>query len=37
MKFDTNKRKNCFTVRLREHWNRLPRDRDMEPSYLEIV
>uniref|UniRef100_A0A8B9BP18 Reverse transcriptase domain-containing protein n=1 Tax=Anser brachyrhynchus TaxID=132585 RepID=A0A8B9BP18_9AVES len=35
-KFRTNMRKNFFTVRVTEHWNRLPRDVVESPS-LEIL
>ena len=35
-KFCTNTRKNFFTVRVTEHWNRLPREV-VESSYLEIL
>ncbi|KFV81619.1 hypothetical protein N308_01609, partial [Struthio camelus australis] len=34
-KFCLNMRKNCFTVRVTEHWNRLPREVVESPS-LEI-
>jgi len=34
-KFHVNVRKNCFTVRVTEHWNRLPREVVESPS-LEI-
>ncbi|KFZ68712.1 hypothetical protein N338_06010, partial [Podiceps cristatus] len=34
-KFRTNMRKNFFTVRVTEHWNRLPREGVESPS-LEI-
>ena len=34
-KFRTNMRKNFFTVRVTEHWNRLPREAVESPS-LEI-
>jgi len=34
-KFCTNMRKNFFTVRVTEHWNRLPREVVESPS-LEI-
>ena len=30
-KFCTNTRKNFFTVRVTEHWNRLPRDVEESP------
>ena len=31
-KFCTNMRKNTFTVRVMEHWNRLPRELGESPS-----
>ena len=34
-KFHTNKQKNLFTVRVMEHWNRLPR-MVLESASLEI-
>ena len=34
-KFQLNKRKNFFTVRVMEHWNRLP--REVVESPLEII
>jgi len=34
-KFQLNTRKNCFTLRVTEHWNRLPRETVESPS-LEI-
>ena len=34
-KFYTNRRKNLFTVRVMQHWNRLPRDV-VESPFLEI-
>jgi len=34
-KFCLNTRKNCFTLRVTEHWNRLPRSIVESPS-LEI-
>ena len=33
--FHLNMRKNCFTLRVMEHWNRLPREAVESPS-LEI-
>ena len=32
LKFYTNKQKNVFTVRMTEHWNRLPREVVESPS-----
>ncbi|KFV82888.1 hypothetical protein N308_04371, partial [Struthio camelus australis] len=34
-KFDLNRRRNFFTLRVTEHWNRLPREAVESPS-LEI-
>ncbi|KFV80516.1 hypothetical protein N308_01195, partial [Struthio camelus australis] len=34
-KFHVNVRRNCFTVRVTEHWNRLPGEAVESPS-LEI-
>jgi len=34
-KFQLNKRKNFFTLRVTEHWNRLPREA-VDSSFLEI-
>ena len=36
MKFYTNVHKNFFTIRVMEHWNRLPRAGEVMDSPLEI-
>ena len=36
MKFYLNMRKNFFTLRVMEHWNRVPREIEESPS-LEIL